>query len=52
MHKTLYETLMDKANLCRIAARRTRGYMRDIWLKKAYELELKAANMPVTMARM
>lgn len=47
---TRYETLKNKADLCRLAAAKTSGEMRKIWLVKAADLELMALNMPVVNA--
>lgn len=47
---TRYEELINKANACRQAAFRTEGTMREIWLIKAFHLEMLAANLPLNRA--
>lgn len=40
-----YEELKSKADKCRQAAKNTRGYMSNIWLSHALQLEAKADAM-------
>lgn len=47
---TRYEELTTKADVCRLAAARTEGSMKTIWLQKAMDLEIEAANLPVVKA--
>lgn len=47
---TYYETLKNKADECRKAARKTKGFMRKVWLNHAARLELMAGNLPVIIA--
>lgn len=47
---TRYETLKEKAQKCREAAKKTTGKMRKIWLIKAADLEAMAANLPLVKA--
>lgn len=47
---TRYEDLQKKANKCRKAAFKTRGFMRLVWLEKANRLENLAANLPLNRA--
>lgn len=47
---TRFEELQAKAQKCREAALRTRGFMRYVWLDHATELEKLAANLPLTRA--
>ena len=47
---TRYEELINKANKCRTAAFRTEGQMKLIWLEKAFQLEMLAANLPLNRA--
>ena len=42
---TKYVTLMNKAELCRKAAKKTKGTMQKIWIQKAESLEFKANSL-------
>lgn len=42
-----YEILMNKAELCKKAAKKTKGSMQKIWLQKADQLEYKANSLPL-----
>lgn len=47
---TRYEYLINKANRCRITARKVTGFMRNVWMEKAQQLEFEAANLPLVLA--
>lgn len=47
---TRYEELKNKADACRKAARNVSGYMRQVWINKANELETMAGNLPLNKA--
>lgn len=47
---TKYEFLMKKAELCNQSAKKTKGYMRSIWQRKAIELQNLAKSLSIKEA--
>lgn len=47
---TRYEQLKDKADNCRLIARKTKGFMQWVWIEKANKLEELALNLPLNRA--